>query len=112
MDRGNFLKKLFSMFPMNFNENNMGYWIEAYESVLDKPIDFDKLFWVMVSNYEYTNSAPSPHWFKNNLSSCIIRNDKCPALMHIENLKKEKREPMPEDLKRKLEQLKKKLAME
>lgn len=111
MDRDSFLKKIFSMFPMNFNENNMGYWIEAYESVFDKPIDFDKLFWVMVSNYEYTHTAPSPQWFKINLSSCIIRNDKSSALIHIENLKKEEKEPMPEDIKKKFEQLKQKLSM-
>lgn len=89
----------------------MSYWIEAYENVLSQNIDYDKLFNVMIATYEYTHTAPSPKWLKDNLTGCIIRDDKCAALKHHEALKNEKFEPMPEEVKRKFEQLKKKLSM-
>lgn len=111
MDKSEFLHKLFSMFPMNFTEDNVNYWLEAYEAVLTVPLDFNKLFLIMVSNYDKTNTAPSPKWFKENMSGAIKKNDKCPALVHIESIRQEEREPMPEELKKKFEQLKKKLSM-
>lgn len=106
MDKSEFLKTLFSMFPMNFTEDNVKYWLKAYEAVLKVPLDFDKLFFIMVSNYDKTNTAPSPKWFKENMSGAIKKNDKCSALIHIESIRNEEREPMPEDLKKKFEQLK------
>lgn len=111
MDRTTFLQRVFLMYPANVNENNMPFWIQAYEHVLNQNINYDKLFNVMISKYEYTHTAPSPRWFKENLSDCIIRDDKCAALKHHEALKNEKYEPMPEHVKQKLEMLKKKLSM-
>lgn len=111
MDRAEFLHMLFSMFPMNFNEDNANYWLKAYETVLTVPLDFDKLFLIMVSNYDKTITAPSPKWFKDNMSGAIKKNDKCPALKHIESIRDEEQEEIPEDIKKRLELLKKKLSM-
>lgn len=112
MDRTIFLEKLFSMFPMNFNENNTKYWVEAYETVfMNIKLDYERLFYIMITTYKYTNSAPSPQWFKENMSSCIIREEKSEALKHIEAIRNEKREEMPEDLKERLKRLKEKISM-
>lgn len=111
MDRSEFLQRLFSMFPMNFSEGNVTYWMEAYEAILNVALDFDKLFFIMISNYDKTNTAPSPKWFKENMSGAIKKEDKCPALRHIENLQQEQLTPMPDDVRKRLECLKQKLAM-
>lgn len=112
MDKDEFLKRLFSMFPANFNENNMPYWLEGYETVFKGlRINYNKLFYTMLTQYDKTNTAPSPKWIKENLSGCIIPDDKCEAVRHIETLRREEREPMPAHIKHKLEALKIKLAM-
>lgn len=111
MNKSEFLQRLFSMFPSNFNENNMGYWLKAYETVLCGNIDFDKLFFIMISRYENICSAPSPKWLKDNLQDAIIKNKKSLALVHIENINREEREPMSEETKRKLNQLIQKMSM-
>jgi hypothetical protein len=112
VDKDEFLKRLFSMFPTTFNENNLCYWTIGYETVLNKlKIDYEKLFYTMLTQYDKTNTAPSPKWIKENLSGCIIPDDKCKAVRHIETLRREEREPMPEHIKHKLEALKIKLTM-
>ena len=60
MDRTSFLERLFTMFPMNFNENNIPFWTEAYENALSSSkINYDTLFRDMVMNWESMSSAPS-----------------------------------------------------
>ena len=111
MDKTAFLKRLFAMFPMNFNENNIQYWIEAYESAFgNSKINYDKLFHFMIAEHNNMSSAPSPKWFLENKSMCIEKDERSAAIRHIEEIK-ETAVPMPEDFKIKMEALKQKLSM-
>ena len=111
MDKNGFLQRLFAMFPMNFNENNIQYWIEAYEAAFgNSRINYDKLFHFMIAEHNNMSSAPSPKWFKDNKSSAIEQDDRCEALKHIEEIKKDCVPPPPE-LKAKMAALKEKMGM-
>ena len=110
MDRNGFIERLFTMFPLNFNENNIPYWSEAYESVLTGSINYDKLFHFMIMEHNNMSAAPSPKWFADNRSSYIERDERSAAIRHIEEIK-ETAEPMPEYIKVRMEELKKKMSM-
>lgn len=112
MNQKDFIKKLFIMYPNTFTENNMQHWNDAYCIVFgNKKINFEKLFTVFVENYTNTLTPPAPAWFKEHLSDCIVRPDKCAALIHLDNMKKEGGTPPPKDLKQKLEALIAKTSM-
>lgn len=113
MDKTSFLERLFAMFPMNFNENNIPFWIEAYETAFGSSrIDYNKLFQFMIAEHSNMSSAPSPKWFRDNKASCVIKDDTCAAIQHLEEIKNDPLNiPMPEDFKIKMEALKQKLSM-
>ena len=110
MDRTAFLERLFTMFPLNFNENNIPYWSEAYESVLIGSINYDKLFKFMITEHNNMSAAPSPKWFSDNRTNYIVKDDLSPALRHMEEIKQDS-VPMPESFKLRMEELKKKMSM-
>ena len=102
MNRDSFLQNLFSMYPNTFTEKNLQTWHKAYCIVFgNRKIDYDKLFEVYVTNYQNTNTPPAPAWFKEHLKECVIKSDKCAALIEIEKMQ-ENAVPMPEDFKEKL----------
>ena len=111
MDRTTFLEKLFRMYPANFNEFNIPDWFEAYELILSSPrINYDKLFTLMIKTWTSTTNAPHPQWFEANVSSAIERDERCSAVRHIEEVKRTA-EPIPEHVKMKMEELKRKMAV-
>lgn len=111
MDRTAFLERLFTMFPLNFNENNIPYWMEAYEAVLNSSmINYDKLFKFMIMEHNNMSAAPSPKWFADNRSSYIERDERCQAVRQMEEIKQDS-VPMPEDFKIRMQALKQKLSM-
>lgn len=68
--RDEFLKKLFLMYPANFNEKNAPIWKNAYETCLPENLDFNKLFFLMVKNYKSIATAPAPSWFEDYKDEC------------------------------------------
>lgn len=112
MNRDNFLQNLFSMYPNTFTEKSLQTWHKAYCIVFgNKKINYDKLFEVYVTNYQNTVVPPAPAWFKEHMSDCIIRPDKCATLREIEKMKNEDCVPMPEEIKQKLKLLMTKTAV-
>lgn len=106
MNKNEFLKNLFALYPNTFTEKSCASWKNAYELIFgNKRIDFEKLFETMAINYQSTVVPPSPAWFKEHLSECIIKPDKCAALRNIENMKNEECIPMPESFKEKMKVL-------
>lgn len=114
MNRDSFLQSLFSMYPNTFTEKNLQTWHKAYCIVFgNRKIDYDKLFEVYIVNYQNTNTPPAPAWFKEHLSECLIKPDKCAALRNIENIKNDKEcVPMPESFKKSLKLLMGKTALQ
>ena len=110
MDRNEFIERIFTMFPLTFNENNIPYWTEAYESVLIGSINYDKLFHFMIMEHNNMSAAPSPKWLNDNRSSYIERDERSAAIRHIEEIKQDA-VPPPETFKLKLAELKKKMSM-
>lgn len=111
MDRTEFLEKLFRMYPQIFNEYNTSDWCDAYESALsDVNIDYDHLFRVMIMNWEDMRKAPSPRWFRINHTASIKHDDRCAAVVHMEDIKKDS-VPPPEHIKEKMELLRQKMSM-
>lgn len=112
MDRTEFLTKMFRMYPNSFNEFNIADWMEAYKAVLaDSRIDYDRLFQTMIRKWNSTTVAPHPSWFDENVSTSIVKDDKCQAVRQMEEWRKEEREPIPEEIKARMEALKQKLSM-
>lgn len=110
MDRTAFLEKFFKMYPSSFNENNIPVWWEIYEGILPVNVNFDKLFYHLVTEWNSTGTAPAPTWFKESSTVNSAKNDKCSALIHAEEIK-QTAEPMPETFKLKLAELKQKMSM-
>lgn len=111
MDKNGFLERLFTMFPLNFNENNIPYWSEAYENVLSSPrINYDKLFRFMITEHTNMSSAPSPKWFADNRANYIEKDERPATIRHLEEIR-QTAEPMPEDFKEKMRMLKEKVTM-
>ena len=111
MDKNTFLEKLFRMYPVIFNEFNIPDWYDAYSDVLSvSGIDYDHLFRVMLLNWDDMRTAPSPKWFRQNHTASIKQDDRCEALKHIEEIKKDCVPPPPE-LKAKMAALKEKMEM-
>jgi len=111
VDRVAFLSKMFRMYPMSFNEYNIEDWMEAYKSVLSNPkINYDNLFNLMIRKWNSTANAPTPQWFEENISQVIEKDERCAAIRHIEEMR-ETAEPMPEYVKVRIEELKKKMSM-
>jgi len=99
MNRKDFLKRLFAMYPNTFTtgENGNGkVWREAYEEVLKEKWDYDKLFSKMVTKYQHTHIAPAPAFFVDFIEDIKPQN-KCDALKNIDILKGiEHQDPSPE----------------
>ena len=111
MDRTSFLEKLFRMYPSSFNEFNIKDWFDAYEQVLASPrINYDKLFTLMIKTWTSTTVAPHPQWFETNISNVIEKDDKCAAVRHIEEIQRTS-EPIPEHVKIRMEELKRKMTL-
>lgn len=108
MDRNEFLSRIFKMFS-NFNDSNVEFWKPAYEEVLTEPnIDYEKLFKLMVTNWEQTYSAPAPKHFKGWKQDCIPKDDRCDALKNIEQMRENAAPPSPDVLAR-IEAMRKKM---
>ena len=75
MDRAEFLKNLFLMYPQNFNEFNMLIWREKYESILSENIDYTTLDKVLMNHHNSVTTAPTPKDLKEiaNSLNLIIR---------------------------------------
>lgn len=113
MNKDDFLQHLFSLYPNTFTEKNLRTWHKAYSIVFgNKKIDFNKLFEVYVTSYQSTAIAPAPAWFKEHLSDCIIRPDKCAALVHIDKIREEGSVPPPKEFKEAIKNLIAKTAIE
>lgn len=59
-----------------------------------------------------SNCMLVPEWFKKHLSDCIIRPDKCAALVHIDKIREEGSVPPPKEFKESLKNLIAKTAIE
>ena len=106
MNRDNFLQNLFSMYPNTFTEKNLKMWHKAYCIVFEtKKIDYDKLFEIYATSYQNTNIPPAPAWFNEHIGECIIRPDKCAALIHMDKIKQEGSVPPPKEFKENLKNL-------
>ena len=111
MDRTEFLEKFFKMYPSSFTETNVSVWWSVYEKILPASIDFDRLFNDLIMNWHTMGTAPSPHWFReNHMVSSAKQDNKCAALLHAEEIKKDCVPPPPE-LKAKMAALKEKMGM-
>lgn len=112
MNKEEFLNRFFKMYQNTFTNDNMKIWAEAYNLVFgNRKINYDKLFEIMVMRYQNTLTAPPPAWFKECMGECLIKMEKCSALIYIEKIKKEPSSPPPEDFKQKLQALIAKTAM-
>lgn len=69
MDRAEFLKNLFLMYPQNFNEFNMLIWREKYESILPENIDYDTLDRILMKHHNSVTTAPTPKDLREIASS-------------------------------------------
>lgn len=112
MNRDEFLQNLFSMYPNTFTEINLQTWHKAYCIIFgNKKIDYDKLFEIYVTNYQSVSTPPSPAWFKENLSTCIIKPDICAALKHSIEIKKDGGTPPPPYIKQQITKLLQKVSI-
>lgn len=66
LEREDFLKKIFTMYPKTFDNGNSSAWLEAYKQVLPTNADFEALFNRLIYEYSGTN-APKPAWFVDKI---------------------------------------------
>lgn len=66
LKREDFLKKIFTMYPKTFENNNSSAWLEAYKRVLPTNADFEALFNRLIFEYSGAN-APKPAWFVDKI---------------------------------------------
>ena len=112
MDRTAFLDKFFKMYPSSFNESNIPVWWDIYEGILPVNVNFDKLFYHLITEWNSTGTAPAPNWFKESHTVNSALKENSSALKHIEGIKNDPLNvPMPEDFKIKMEALKEKMRM-
>lgn len=73
MNRGEFLEKLFMLYPDSFSEKNKHVWLEAYKRVLQDPeIDYDKLFKTLLTEYKF-KAAPPTSWIWEQAKNCVVK---------------------------------------
>ena len=59
MDRAEFLGKLVKLYPKSFTEDNAQEWVDAYQMVLYKNIDYTNVLRTMLREYTGNIYAPS-----------------------------------------------------
>lgn len=109
MNRDEFIRKQLLKFGC-FNEVNTPIWQRDYESVLKEPnIDFDGLDMKILTDWDSTFNAPSTKWLKEAKRDFIQRDDRCEALVHIENIRNGESVPPPPDVLARIEAMRKKM---
>lgn len=74
MDREEFLKKIFCLYPKTFTGDNSNEWLEAYKQVLPTNADFEALYNRLIFEYSGAN-APKPAWFADKIVYRTPRTD-------------------------------------
>lgn len=69
MDKQAFMTKLITMYPSQFTGAACDDWIETYESVISGNIDYDRLWHILITEYEF-KTTPTPKWLKDKLPKC------------------------------------------
>lgn len=108
MNRDDFIIKQLNKFGC-FNDNNMAIWKADYEKVLQEPnINYEKLDDKIVFTWDNTFEAPSTPWIMGAKQDCIPKEERCEALINIEQMR-ENTSPPTADVRARVEAIRKKL---
>ena len=105
MDREQFLKELFLMYPSCFNEYNVTIWRRKYELMLSPKIDYDGLEIKFASSWKDMRVPPSPPELKELARDYL-------TTTYTPNYSTAKACPPPPDFMEKVNSLRNKLSME
>lgn len=108
MNRDEFIKKQLKKFGC-FTDNNVNIWYNDYEMVLQEPnIDYYRLDLKIIQDWDSTFNAPSTKWIMGAKQDCIPKEERCEALINIEQMR-ENTSPPTADVRARVEAIRKKL---
>lgn len=105
MDREQFLKELFIMYPKVFNEYNLPIWKKRYELLISTKIDFERLVIKVTNNWRNMEYPPSPPELKEFAKDFV-------TTTYTPDYKTGNACPPPPDFVEQVNKLRKKMSME